>query len=362
MFQVEVMTAKIEVCIPVRNEAKHIGATINALNNQTFRNFSINVFDNNSDDNTLDICKAQQKDIEIRTHRRSFNVGQTSNINESFINAEAEFVALLSGNDLVSENYLEVLLGELERDAQLGTAYGHAAYVDDNGTPFASQPTNWDFYALLDDDPLVRASDAIAKYCQASSFFALYRKTVLDRMQPQPFCYGGDHIFACEAAIYGKVAFNDQARVGRSLPPGASSPGRRVEHLVNLFSLDQQRGLPNNSRMNAFERITPIVDMFHGYLNMFRLADLPHDDRARLVSTGSRAFLARYGNALEGDIRRFAPIAKRVVEAAASKDIVTRMMVNQALRKIDQCLFLKSDSEMISIRRELSDAYCGTTA
>lgn len=352
------MSQKIEVCIPMWNESANIGAALTALNNQTFRDFKISLFDNASDDDTIEVCYSHVRDIEIQVHRRTRNIGQTANMNFMYANSNAEFVALLSANDIVSENYLEALLAEFSSEPELGSAYSYATYVDESGVPFPKQPTNWEFFSLLDGDPVTRACGSIEKYCQATNFSALYRKTVLDRMQPQPFCYGGDHIFACEAAIYGKVACNHTTNVNRTPPPGAQSPEKRIQHLVDLFSLDRQRGLPGNSKMGDFERFTPVVDMFHGYLEMFRLADLPHDDRARLVNAGCQAFIKRYDRALDGDIQRFRGIAKQVVEAVTSNDVLTRMMANHCLRKIDQCLFLKRDPELIEIRSQLSRAYC----
>ncbi|WP_297730347.1 glycosyltransferase family A protein [uncultured Maricaulis sp.] len=352
------MTTKIEVCIPAWNEAENIAATIDALNKQTFRDFRISLFDNNSDDATIDIARETVRDIDLRVYGRTHNIGQNANINRMVLNTECEFVALVSANDLVSENYLEELHGELDRDPGVGSAYSHAIYVDDNGAPFPSQPTNWEFFSLLHDDPVVRARGSIEKYCQATNFFALYRKSILDRMQPQPFCYGGDHIFACEAALYGKVVCNTTASVRRSVPPGAESAGKRIDHLIRLFSMDQQRGLQGNSKMGAFDRITPLFDMFHGYLEMLRLSDLPHDDRARLVNAGGEAFLRRYGGGLDSDLKRFKPIAKQIAEAVQSNDILTRMMARHALRKIDECLFIKHDAELVEIRTRLSNVYC----
>ncbi|WP_420432803.1 glycosyltransferase family 2 protein [Hyphobacterium sp.] len=352
------MSEKIEVCIPMWNESANIGATLTALNNQTFRDFRISLFDNASDDDTIESCQSYQRDIEIKIYRRTKNVGQTANMNRMYAHSMAEFVALLSANDIVAENYLEELLAEFSREPELGSAYSHATYVDDSGVPFPNQPTNWEFFSLLDDDPIARACGSIEKYCQATNFFALYRKSVLDRMQPQPFCYGGDHIFACEAALYGKVACSQATNVGRSPPPGAQSPEKRAQHLIDLFSLDQQRGLPGNSKMGAFDRITPIVDMFHGYLGMFRLADLPHDDRARLVNAGTQSFLNRFGGGIDGDLKRFTPIAQQIADAVTSNDVLTRMMAHHALRKIDQCLFLKRDPGLMDVRTQLSRAYC----
>jgi hypothetical protein len=352
------MSQKIEVCIPMWNEYAQIEATLAALNNQTFRDFKISLFDNASDDNTVDLCQSYETDIEINIYRRTKNIGQTANMNRMYANSNAEFVALLSANDIVADDYLEALLAEFSREPEIGSAYSHATYVDDSGVPFPNQPTNWEFFSLFDDDAVARACGSVEKYCQATNFFALYRKSVLDRMQPQPFCYGGDHIFACEAAIYGKVACTKATTVGRSPPPGSQSPEKRAQHLINLFSLDHQRGLPGNSKMGAFDRITPNVDMFHGYLGMFRLADLPHDDRARLVNAGCQSFLKRFGSGLDGDLNRFKPVAQQIADAVTANDPLTRMMAFHALRKIDQCLFLKRDPELMDVRAQLSRAYC----
>lgn len=352
------MTPAIEVCIPVWNEEKTIAQTLNALKNQTYKKFNIVIYDNHSTDDTCKIINQYKNDLKLRVIKRSFNVGQNENINRMFVNLEADYVAAISANDIVSENYLEGLLFELQNDIELGVAYSHATYVDESGQAHKNQPASWEFFSALEDDAIERACKVVSKYCQASQFFAMYRRKVLDRMQAQPFCYGGDHIFACEAAIYGRVKYVSGVSIGRSKPPGAESPAARGEHLANLFSKDRQRGLPDQSRLGKFEKSTPIVDMFHGHVDMFRHADIAHEERNRLIVQGSKAFLDRFLRGVTADAQRLVPIASNITQAVNPKKITDRMMANHVLRRIDQCLFLVRNEDLIQIRAELSKVFC----
>ncbi|MHA6288226.1 glycosyltransferase family 2 protein [Maricaulis sp. CAU 1757] len=355
------MTPKIEVCIPVRNEAERIGQVLEALQRQTFKDFVVKVYDNHSDDGTIDMCQRFAGDLDIEVFPRARNSGQTVNINRSFLNAKSEYVAIVSGNDIVSDNYLEGLLGELEQDPDAVLAYGHSVLVDERGEAFPDQPQNWDFFSISSPDPVQRACEAIGKYCQAGAFFALYRKAALDRMQPQLFCYGGDHIFIAEAAIYGSIRFCSDVSTGRSVPPASGSAGSRVMHLLNLFSLDHQRGLPRNSKMSALEYLTPYVDMHQGYMECFRLADIDHAQRGALVVNGTRAFMARFGQAVAEDAERLIGHLSGLVDALAKttggdqgRGLLDRMLIRQALRKIDETEFLYKNSSLGELRARLS--------
>ena len=52
------MDAKISIIVPVYNTEKYVGETLELLTGQTYENLEIILVDNNSKDNSLEICRS----------------------------------------------------------------------------------------------------------------------------------------------------------------------------------------------------------------------------------------------------------------------------------------------------------------
>ncbi len=350
---------KIDIVIPMWNEAARIGRVLDALVAQTRQDFRVTIFDNCSTDNGPDICLGYTDRLDIHLNAKTLNIGQNANINRSFLNATADYVAICSANDVLAPDYLEQLATVLDREADVGVAYAKAIRVGRDGNPLTAQPRKWAFYSADQDDLIARACMVIEQYRQPSNFFALYRRTVLDRMMPQPFRFGGDNVFVCEAALYGKIRCIEEAVVYQSISPGLSSMPDRMRHLMRMFSMDHERGLPEGRALGALEQLCPIIDMYHAHLDMFRLARLPYEQRTRLITEGSRAFLARRGDDIEKNTQRVIIHAGEFIDRLTPEDFSHRMFIHQMLRKIDQCLLLLQPAELIALRQRYADLYVG---
>ena len=346
------MTRAIEICIPVWNERKRIEHVLSALSAQTFKDFAVRIFDNASDDDTVALARGFAAQLDLTVVERTRNIGQNNNINRAFANCTSPYVALLSGNDVVAQNYLEALFARLDSDSDAVCAFARQIKLVENGDPVERQ-----FWSILDDDPVDRACKSIATYGANSQFFALYRRSVLERVQPQPFRFGGDNVMACEVALYGKVLYADETSLTCSASPGDSSPVNRVRHLLRLFSMDAQRGLPEHSRLGRFEHLAPMIDMFHAHLDMFRLADIAHDARERLVVGGLRALLKRHGQRIAGDVQRVLTNLRTLSEMTGTRDFLDRVWLLHALQKADECLLIVDSPELAEIRDRISRLY-----
>jgi GT2 family glycosyltransferase len=349
------VTRAIEICIPVWNERKRIEHVLSALSAQTFKDFAVRIFDNASDDDTVALARGFAAELDLSVVERTRNIGQNNNINRAFANCTSPYVALLSGNDIAAQNYLEALFARLESDPDAVCAFARQVQLVE-GADSAERQFSW-LASILDDDPVNRACKSIATYGANSQFFALYRRSVLERVQPQPFRFGGDNVMACEVALYGKVLYADDTSLTCSASPGDSSAVQRVRHLLRLFSMDAQRGLPEHSRLGRFEHLAPMIDMFHAHLEMFRLADIAHDARERLVVDGLRALLKRHGQRIAGDVHRVLTSLRTLSEMTGTRDFLDRVWLLHALQKADECLLLVDSPELTEIRDRISRLY-----
>ena len=105
---------KFSVCIPNYNYGRYIGRTIQSVLDQTYDNFEIVVSDNASTDDSLDVIRSF-KDSRIRLFSNRCNVGFAGNLDRATRPAVGDYFLLLSSDDLLRPNALQVYHRIFER-------------------------------------------------------------------------------------------------------------------------------------------------------------------------------------------------------------------------------------------------------
>ena len=95
------------ICIPNYNNGPYIADTIQSVLDQTYQDFEIIITDNASTDNSIEVIE-QFKDPRIRLYRNQYNVGFGPNLQRVTMHAKNDFVNLLSADDQMKPNTLEV--------------------------------------------------------------------------------------------------------------------------------------------------------------------------------------------------------------------------------------------------------------
>lgn len=99
---------KVSVLIPVYNRRDLISETVNSVLNQTFQNFEIIIVDNQSTDNTYQVCLDLAKtDPRIKVYQNEENIGPVKNWQRCLELAQCEYVKILFSDDLIHPNFLE---------------------------------------------------------------------------------------------------------------------------------------------------------------------------------------------------------------------------------------------------------------
>ena len=99
------MSKKISVVIPAYNEEDYLGATLDALSDQTFprSDFEIIVVDNASTDNTSSVAKAHGADKVICEARKGTNQARQTGLS----NSEGDIIAFIDADCIAPEDWLE---------------------------------------------------------------------------------------------------------------------------------------------------------------------------------------------------------------------------------------------------------------
>lgn len=118
---------KLEVIIPVRNEAQNVVLSLASLENQTFNIHKITLIDDNSSDDTVLFATEYLKNSSLKNVeiiRREEQLGKTASLYEGALSS-ADAILILDGDTMLfSENYIERLVEELYKNAGVASASG----------------------------------------------------------------------------------------------------------------------------------------------------------------------------------------------------------------------------------------------
>lgn len=114
---------RVSVIIPCYNQGMYLKEAITSIQQQTYRSFEVVVVnDGSTDSETLSILeKFSQQGVTVYNTE---NRGLAAARNYGILHSSGEFILPLDADDRIARDYLELAVGELERDAQVGIVYG----------------------------------------------------------------------------------------------------------------------------------------------------------------------------------------------------------------------------------------------
>jgi glycosyltransferase involved in cell wall biosynthesis len=130
------MTKKVSVCVPSRNGARFVGATIKSVLNSVYQDFEIIINDDASTDSTLSVVESIH-DGRIRVYRNEQNLGAVRNWNRALAKATGDYVSLLNHDDLYGPFWLSFAVHHLEKNPHIGWVATAHHIIDADGRPLA---------------------------------------------------------------------------------------------------------------------------------------------------------------------------------------------------------------------------------
>ena len=188
--------------MPVFNGAASIGASIEALLAQTFRDFELIVCDNASTDGTAEVCaRFAARDARVQYHRNPRNLGVNPNYNVVLARASAPFFKWASANDLCAPTFLERCLAPLEADPAVVLAYPRTTLIDDAGQVIGPYADGLD---LREDDACLRLRHVLDRLRLNNAMNGVIRRSTLARVRPMGNYPPADLALVVELALHGK--------------------------------------------------------------------------------------------------------------------------------------------------------------
>lgn len=123
---------RVTVGVPVRNGAATLSHALDSLLRQTHTDLDIVICDNASTDETADVARRfMELDDRIRYMRQDHPVTVTANWATAYRAAKAPYFMWASDDDLRSDDFVQRLLEALERDPDVGLAFGEVYKFND---------------------------------------------------------------------------------------------------------------------------------------------------------------------------------------------------------------------------------------
>ena len=123
----------ISVIIPVYNTEKFIGKAIESVINQTYQNVEIIIVEDDSKDNTYNICKSYaEKDARIKLYKNEKNLGMMPNWNHALEYVKGKFWAKLDADDWWEQHFIEDCYNIISKDENVGMVSGRYVLIDEN--------------------------------------------------------------------------------------------------------------------------------------------------------------------------------------------------------------------------------------
>lgn len=105
----------VTVSVIAYNSSKYIIETLDSIKNQTYHNLILQISDDCSDDNTIEICKKwiddnQSRFVKTKIIVPSINTGVSANCNRIWDECETEWVKDIAGDDLLLPDCIETYM------------------------------------------------------------------------------------------------------------------------------------------------------------------------------------------------------------------------------------------------------------
>lgn len=201
-------TPLVSIGIPIYNEGKYLAKTIDSLLSQDYGNIEIIITDNNSQDNTQEIClKYVKKDCNVRYYRNRLNIGMMRNYNLAFELSQGEYFMWAGGHDLWDVSFVRRCVDVLSSNDRIALCYTLGKVIDLEDHPIRTLD-GVDTRNLTIDE---RIKFVIEQRTNVA-IFGLIRSEIIHKIMPIKCdnIPGGDIILLLEFCTYGSFAFIDE--------------------------------------------------------------------------------------------------------------------------------------------------------
>lgn len=257
---------RISIGMPVHNGEKTLGASIDALLQQTYCDFDIIISDNNSTDATAIICaQYAEKDGRIRYIKHKNNLGVGGNLQFTLCNVNSDYFCWNAHDDIRSTNFLEKNVAFLEANKLFVGSTSPNCFDGEE-----SDENTWKTFSL--EETIYKRLQMLLTYRFHSHgiFYGLFRTNALQAAMSK---LRGPHPFAADWTIILHLLMNGPIK---RIDEGLFVSGRG--------GASQSPGKISNFQYNVIDRLFPLARFgLSGAREILYSVELSHYDKIRLI-------------------------------------------------------------------------------
>ncbi|MGD0640587.1 MAG: glycosyltransferase family 2 protein [Roseiarcus sp.] len=261
----------ITVGVPVYNGADLLDECLACLARQSFRDFTVLIFDNASTDATPDIARAwAARDARFKYMRQPRNVGAIANFRDALLASDTPWFMWRSHDDYSADNYIEALyrLATSERGCELAVPTVVALDLDGGRRP-APPPDPEAFVAL-------RGQFKLLLNHPGGWFYGLWnakaaRKSCLPVCANYPFATASEYLTLYGPIMDGAVRGTAETEIYKRVRRTTTTQAPKIKY-TTAESLEIRRAFVRELRRVRSERDLPLgLRVAHGLFEPFYL-------------------------------------------------------------------------------------------
>lgn len=189
----------VSIGVPVYNEARFLGQTIDSLLAQDYPHLEFIVSDNASTDGTLEICeRTSELDARVRVLRSESNLGSSANFQRCLDEANGEWFLWAGGHDLWSHDMISRCVAALQVHPGAVVAVPESGWIDAESRPFGARASILDTRGM---EPLARVFTIL--WANMHPMYGVIRTEALRSACPVPNYPGADLILLVRLILQG---------------------------------------------------------------------------------------------------------------------------------------------------------------
>lgn len=134
----KIINPLVSVVIITYNSSRYILETLESIKAQSYKNIELIVSDDCSSDNTTELCNEwinENRDqfVNAKLITTSVNTGISANCNRGFRECTGDWLKVLSGDDKLLNNFIEVNLDYANQHPDASFIFSNVCEIDENG-------------------------------------------------------------------------------------------------------------------------------------------------------------------------------------------------------------------------------------
>lgn len=218
-------TPLVSIGMMLYNEGRFVRESLTALLQQDYPNLEIIISDNNSTDDTVEICKELTADDErVCFIQQESNIGAAANAILLLGQASGRYFMWASGHDLWSTNLVTECVKVLEARPETAIAYAKSDWIGADGEPLNKLSASYDTGGMNDITRFF-----ITFWGNLHPVLGVIRMEYLKQIPKIHACVGNDHIILAELAFMGEFRLVLTALWSRRQPRQEESHKQKVK-------------------------------------------------------------------------------------------------------------------------------------